>query len=150
MAILRPQHPFVGFDQAALADGCHRLQVGQFLGPGAQPHAPHAGAHGSGTHQYNLPAAVEKFIELASQSLDSRRIEESVGAGKHAGADLHDQYPGSGGNGLTIRIGHGQSWENPVARERERQGGRCASRAGGSWQRRTASFLRALAPTLQT
>ena len=91
MAILRPQHPFIGFDQTALADGCHRLQVGQFLGPGAQPHAAHAGTYGSGTHQHNLPAAVEKFVELLPQGLDSRTIEESVGAGKHAGADLHDQ-----------------------------------------------------------
>ena len=149
MAILRPQHPFIGFDQTALADGCHRLQVGQFLGPGAQPHAAHAGTYGSGTHQHNLPAAVEKFVELLPQGLDSRTIEESVGAGKHAGADLHDQYPGSGGNGLTIRIGHGQSWENPAARERKETGERGVGRTGGRWQRRTASFLPALAPTLE-
>ena len=104
---LGAEHPLVGLDQTALADRRHGLQVGQFLGPLGQAHPPHAGPNGAGTDEHDPPPLVQDGVELAAERLDPRIIQQSIGAGEHAGADLDDDQGGGGGEVRTELVSHG-------------------------------------------
>ena len=106
VAAAAAQRPFVGLDQAALADRRNRLQPGQFLRAAGEPHPPHAGPHGPRTDEHDLPAAREDGVELAAEGLDPGGVEQAVGSGEHAGADLHDDHPCRGDELVTQGVGH--------------------------------------------
>ena len=102
--------PFVGFDETALADGRDRLEVGKLLGTRRQSHPSHAGPHGPRTDEHDASAGGEERVELPAEGLDAVGIEEAVGAGEHACADLDDKETGDVGDVLAERVGHGARW----------------------------------------
>jgi len=106
VAAAAAQRPLVGLDQAALADGRHGLQPGEFLGPAVEAHPAHARPHGPGTDEHDLAAARQHGVELPAEGFDSGGIEQAVGAGEHASAHLDDDQSCGGDEFGAQRFAH--------------------------------------------
>ena len=115
MAAVGPQPAVVGFDQVALADGGHGLQLGQVGGPLGRAQLPHARADRAGSDQRDLAA---RWPSVGAALRPARRrapgSSSAVGAGQHARADLDDDRVGGGGDFLAQQD---RSW---VVRESNR------------------------------
>ena len=61
------ERPLPGLDEAALANGRHRLEVGEFRGPSAEPEPSHAGGDGARTDEHDLAVGVAQGVDLSAE-----------------------------------------------------------------------------------
>ncbi len=112
------ERPLVDFDEAALSDGGHGLQMGQIGGPTRQSQPPHARPDGPGADQHHLSPRRQHAVHLIDQLLDALLVEWPVAAGEHARAHLHHDRRGQRGDLLSQQIDHGQPGYRNSVRDR--------------------------------
>ena len=97
----------VGFDQVALPDGGHGLQLGQIARAACvSPSCPMPAPTAPEVTRATLRPVAISWCSSSARAATRCLVQQPAGAGQHARADFDDHGVGGGGNFLTQQIGH--------------------------------------------